>query len=256
MRRAALLLALFPLTSAQAVTVAPALSLETQARRADLIVRGSLGTPQTVTEGEISWRVYPLTLTETVAGDTTRLRTHANEPALYVWAEAADLPAWRTGQDAFFLLYTARLDSPMVGYNQGYYPVVGGSVTLPVGEKVAVPQPPAPQPPAPQVALATASAAAAEPVPANPSPDAPPVSAPSSGSTAVLGEVQGLPNAAVIPAPASTSAASPEPQTAPAAGAQQVTADEFRAIVLQARSAGFSRTTRTTPPVQAAGGQP
>ena len=142
---AAALLGLAPSAAAAPGVVVPTLTLEQQAARADLIVRGSLGAPQGASpqaaggvpgageETGVPWRVYPLSITETLAGDAGRLPQVGGRPALYVWAQAPDLPDWRTGQDAFFLLYTARLDSPLVGYNQGYYPVVG--------ERVAVPSP-------------------------------------------------------------------------------------------------------------------
>ncbi|MCY1702469.1 hypothetical protein [Deinococcus sp. SL84] len=237
--------------------VAPDLSLEQQARRADLIVRGSLGTPQTVTESSVTWRVYPLTLTETVAGDAGRLPRQAEQPALYVWSEAGDLPQWRTGQDAFFLLYTARLDSPLVGYNQGYYPVVDGKVELP-GQSAPAPQTPATPTPAtpvpanpllpepqrpvsgaipqhqasgvppeqPQPVQPGPGLTELAPPPADDAPDAPPVTGPVRDPEVL----PGLPSAAAPPV------------TAPAVTAsQQVTVDEFRALLLRARSAGQGR---------------
>ena len=240
--------------------VAPDLSLEQQARRAELIVRGSLGTPQTVTESSVTWRVYPLTLTETVAGDAGRLPRQAEQPALYVWSEAGDLPQWRTGQDAFFLLYTARMDSPLVGYNQGYYPVVDGKVKLP-GQSAPAPQAtptptspapatpvpgnpllPQPQRPVPGAALQNqASGAPPEqpqpvqpgpglteltPPPADDAPDAPPVTGP-------VRDPEVLPG---LPSAAAPSVAAP-----PVTASQQVTVDEFRALLLRARSAGQGR---------------
>ena len=47
----------------------------------------------------------------------------------------ADLPAFAAGQEAVALLYARRLDSPLVGFSQGWYPVVGGKVTAGDREK-------------------------------------------------------------------------------------------------------------------------
>ncbi|ADY26350.1 hypothetical protein Deipr_1199 [Deinococcus proteolyticus MRP] len=242
--------------------VAPDLSLEQQARRAELIVRGSLGTPQTVIESSVTWRVYPLTLTETVAGDAGRLPRQAEQPALYVWSEAGDLPQWRTGQDAFFLLYTARLDSPLVGYNQGYYPVVDGKVELPgqsapatqtpatpVPANPLLPQPQRPVPGAipqhqasgappeqPQLVQPGPGLTELAPPPADDAPDAPPVTGP-------VRDPEGLPGLPSAAAPVATApSVTAPPVTAPAVTAsQQVTVDEFRALLLRARSAGQGR---------------
>lgn len=231
----------------QAATVAPTLPLDTQARRAELIVRGSLGAPQTVTEGHVSWRVYPLTLSETVVGDAGRLTSLAGEPALYVWAEADDLPSWRTGQDAFFLLYATRMDSPLVGYNQGYYPVIDGSVTLPAGETASRPTTftsavPVQSPVASGGAIAATAPATVSvppanekqlPAPADPAPDAPPVSALDRDPTVLPGLPSAATEAGTQTAPAAAPA--PAPASTPAAASRQVTADEFRALLLRAR---------------------
>ncbi|GHG09086.1 hypothetical protein GCM10017783_22130 [Deinococcus piscis] len=244
MNRAAggLALALSLALGAAEAVVAPALSLEQQARRADLIIRGSLGTPQTVTEGTVTWRVYPLTLTETVAGDAGRLPRQAAGPALYVWSEAADLPQWRTGQDAFFLLYAARLDSPLVGYNQGYYPVVDGQVALtdrqpeggavtpapslsstatPASARPLLPQPQSPEPePEPEPSELPPAADVAPDAPLVPESDTEPATVP------------GLPSADTLaPAPDQSAQVS-----RPAAASSQVNVDEFRALLLRARS--------------------
>lgn len=196
--------------------VAPALPLETQARRAEVIVRGSLGAPQTVSENGVSWRVYPLKLTEAVAGDAARLPAAGGEPAPYVWAEATDLPNWRTGQDAFFLLYTARLDSPLVGYNQGYYAVVNGQVAL--NEPVTL---------APEVKDAAAPAPAAK-------------EAQATGSEQAKAPPEGAEPVGAAPSPAA------DTPSAPPQAVQQVTADQFRALLLRAR--------RVQSPQNAAGG--
>lgn len=116
------------LLSARATT-APTLTLTQQAKKADVIVRATVGTPKSVKEGEVTWMVYPLTVTETIAGDTASLPQSEGKPALYVLAGLEDGPTLRTGQEAFFLLYARRLDSPLVGFTQGLYPIENGRVT-------------------------------------------------------------------------------------------------------------------------------
>lgn len=111
-------------------SVAPTLTLGEQAQKADVVLRGSLGAPQSVTKGSVTWRAYPLTVTEVVSGSTNGMPQLDGGAALYIWPDADDLPNWRTGQDAFFLLYKKRLDSPLVGFNQGYYAVRDNAVTV------------------------------------------------------------------------------------------------------------------------------
>jgi len=110
-------------------TTAPTLTLTQQAKKADVIVRATLGLAKSVKEGDVTWMVYPLTVTETVAGDTASLPQTEGKPALYVLAGLEDGPVLRTGQEAFFLLYARRLDSPIVGFTQGVYPIENGRVT-------------------------------------------------------------------------------------------------------------------------------
>ncbi|BDP40737.1 hypothetical protein DAETH_07060 [Deinococcus aetherius] len=134
MRRALTLLAALALGAAPLgahATTAPTLTLTQQARKADVIVRATLGTPTNVTEGEAIWTVYPLTVTETVAGDPATLPQREGRPVLYVLQGLEDLPELRAGQEAFLLLYSRRMDNPVVGFAQGVYPVVNGRVTRP-----------------------------------------------------------------------------------------------------------------------------
>ncbi|PTA67496.1 hypothetical protein C8263_13005 [Deinococcus arcticus] len=111
-----------------AATTAPTLTLEQQAKKAEVIVRAKLGPAAEVRVGELIYSVYPLTVTETIAGDPARLPQHEGAPALFVLKDLADLPPLSAGQEVVALLYTARLDSPFVGFNQGLYAVSGGSV--------------------------------------------------------------------------------------------------------------------------------
>lgn len=127
MRPGILLAGLFAMTTAGATT-APPLTLAQQVKKAELIVRGTLGTAVAVKEGEVTYLAYPLTVAETIAGDAARLPQNEGKPALFFLQGLADLPDLKTGQEVFALLYTRKLDSPLVGFNQGLYPVTGGKV--------------------------------------------------------------------------------------------------------------------------------
>ncbi|GGL07191.1 hypothetical protein [Deinococcus radiotolerans] len=110
-------------------TTAPTLTLAQQAQRAEVIVRATLGTPAEVKDGEVTYLAYPLTVTETIAGDPTRLPQQEGTPALFVLKGVDGLPELRAGLEVVALLYAARLDSPVVGFNQGLYAVTGGKVS-------------------------------------------------------------------------------------------------------------------------------
>lgn len=168
--RGALLAGLLGLGAAQA-TAAPTLSLEQQARKAEVIVRATLGPPAEVRDGDVTYVAYPLTVTETIAGDPASLPRQAGAPALLFLKGLADLPDLRAGQDVIALLYSARLDSPLVGFNQGLYPVVNGSLVPGVTLAAAPATPSAPgTPPTPAVTPTAATSPAAttppSPIPA------------------------------------------------------------------------------------------
>ncbi|WP_034385113.1 hypothetical protein [Deinococcus sp. YIM 77859] len=132
MRRALTLLTALVLGGASPgaqATYVPLLTLTQQAKRADVIVRATLGPPTRVKEGEVTWLVYPLTVVETIAGDPASLPQLEGKPALYMLAGVEDLPELRAGQEAFWLLYSRRMDSPIVGFSQGVYPIENGRVT-------------------------------------------------------------------------------------------------------------------------------
>ncbi len=126
--KALIFLALLTLGTVQALTTLP-LSLSEQARRAQVIVRATVGQPTNEKEGDIPYMAYPLTVSETILGDLGSLPQLNSKPALYFLQGASDLPAVSQGQEAIFLLYTGKMDSPVVGYNQGFYPLSGGKVT-------------------------------------------------------------------------------------------------------------------------------
>lgn len=122
-------LALGAACPAAQATSAPPLTLMQQAKKAEVIVRATPGTPTRLKEGEVTWLVYPLTISETVAGDAASLPQLEGKPALYLLAGVEDLPELRPGQEAFLLLYSGRMDSPIVGFSQGVYPIENGRVT-------------------------------------------------------------------------------------------------------------------------------
>ncbi|GAA5511548.1 hypothetical protein Dcar01_00259 [Deinococcus carri] len=199
MRRALAILAALALSTAPLsahATTAPTLTLTQQAQKADVIVRAKIGTPSNVKEGEVTWLVYPLTVTETVAGDAASLPQQAGQPVLYVLPGLEGLPDLRAGQEAFLLLYSKRLDSPIVGFNQGLYPIENGKVVRPGGAATttaaaditttsAAPTGISPgtatTPPTPGTATATAT------TPASPVVTSPPLTAPASGPAAPAG---------------------------------------------------------------------
>lgn len=114
---------------AGATAVTP-LTLAQQAQKAEVIVRATLGTPTTDKEGDVTYTVYPLTVTETIAGDAASLPQHMGQPALFFLQGVQDLPALSGGQEVFALLYARKADSPLVGFNQGLYPVTNGAVSV------------------------------------------------------------------------------------------------------------------------------
>lgn len=119
------------LSSSLAATLGPQLSLPQQAKKAQVIVRAAIGSPQAVTEGEVIYSVYPLDIKETVAGELANLPTKDGKPALYILQGLQGMPSL-SGQEAFLLLYTGKMDSPIVGVSQGFYPLSGGKFTTPV----------------------------------------------------------------------------------------------------------------------------
>lgn len=200
--RGALLAGLLGLGAAQG-TVAPTLSLEQQARRAEVIVRATIGSPVDVRDGNVTYVAYPLTVTETIAGDPATLPRQEGAPALLFLKGVADLPEVRAGQDVIALLYSARMDSPLVGFNQGWYPVVNGSLV-------------------PGVALAAT---------------APTSAAPASVPPASAGAVP-VPTTAPIPAPGSASGGPPTTPPAGTPAAPLITDPaKLRAAILAAREA-------------------
>lgn len=133
MRRALTLLALglsLGLAPVSAASVVPPLTLEQQAKKAEVIARVKLGTPQVVKEGDLSYRAFPLTVTEVIAGDVANLPQAGGQPALFVLDGLQGLPTLTAGQEGVALMYTRKADSPFVGFWQGWYALEGGKVKL------------------------------------------------------------------------------------------------------------------------------
>lgn len=127
MRRA---LWLLPLLVTQFAQAAPApLALSEQAKKAQVIVRAIIGQGKPQAEGDVTYTVYPLDIKETVAGDPASLPQYEGKPALYVLQGLEAAPKLSAGQEALLLLYLGKLDSPLVGVNQGFYPVQGEKVS-------------------------------------------------------------------------------------------------------------------------------
>ncbi|MEF2279203.1 hypothetical protein V3W47_12915 [Deinococcus sp. YIM 134068] len=122
-------LALSALPPTAGATTVPPLTLTQQAKKAEIILRATPGTPSNVTENGVTWLAYPLTVTEAIVGDPATLPQREGKPVLYVLAGVEGLPELRAGQEAFFLLYRARMDNPIVGFTQGIYPIENGRVT-------------------------------------------------------------------------------------------------------------------------------
>lgn len=203
-------------------TTAPTLTLAQQARKADVIVRATLGTPTNVTEGEATWIVYPLTVTETVAGDPASLPQREGRPVLFLLSGLEELPDLRAGQEAFLLLYSRRMDNPIVGFAQGLYPIVNGRVTR-SGEAAGpgAGAPPAPGPATPSGTAATTPGAGTAPSTASGASAS--TTAPGSSTSTTTGTT-GPTSAAgnpppTSPGPATTTPGAPASTSAPGGGA-------------------------------------
>lgn len=214
MRRVAAALLALALQGALATT-APVLTLPEQARKAEVIVRARLGTAGTVTEGTVTYVVYPLTVTETIAGDAGSLPQQDGRPALYFLQGLGDLPTMAAGQEAVLLLYRSRLDSPLVGFNQGLYPIVNGQVTPPT-----LPGQPAGTPTAatitPEGRTASAGTTPGSTTPGNTAVGGTPVGSAATGSVATGTAAPGTTPAGTT-APGATTAGPAPAGTAPAA---------------------------------------
>lgn len=112
---------------AEAATVKP-LNLTQQAKKADVIVRATLGPREVVKLRSLVFDVYPLKIEETIAGTATTVPQHKGKPALFILKGTQDLPSFAPNQEAYILLYAKIFASPLVGFNQGYYPINDGKV--------------------------------------------------------------------------------------------------------------------------------
>lgn len=190
---------------------ATALTLTQQAKKAEVIVRGTLGTSTRVKEGDVTWVVYPITVTETVAGDVATLPQTEGKPALYLLDGLEGLPQLRAGQEGFFLLYSRRFESPFVGFDQGVYPIENGQVTRLPGSEAAGPGTTT----VPQGTVPTATAAPAAPAATVPTATTP--SAPLSNRPGAPGGAPPTPTTAPAPTTPTEGAPVPPPTSGTAA---------------------------------------
>lgn len=241
------------------------LSVAELSRKAQVIVRANVGAPLTIKQGEENWRVYPLDILETLAGDAQALpkikyqdKGQALErPALWIYADPQEAPKAPSGESVLFL-YSGLLDSPLVGYSQGAFTVNNSRVQgLPDGTPNVAAQVPSPAmptsvtangnpsntaainssaPPAPQTAPAVA-----------PEPSAPDSSSPSNTSSASLppsvpptsaASAANMVNGDLKPAapPAAASSATAQPAAPAPLPSGQLLLEDFRKLVLSART--------------------
>lgn len=214
------LAALMGLLTLAGATSAPRLTLDQQAVKADLIVRATVEAPSSVQESGQTWTVYPLTVLETLAGDAQSLPLSKNKPSVWVLGGLQDGPLL-TGGEMLLLLYKSRYDSPLVGFNQGFYTVQGAGnskvvLNLPEGTPGVTPVAPAPGSSAPQGTAAPAAVpvdAASVAAPATPAPAPPAQPTPAQPSPSPV-----TPSVSPAPAPATGApigAAAVTPPTAP-----------------------------------------
>ncbi len=131
------------LSGAVLATVVKPLPLAEQAAKANVIVQAKVAEVRDAQRDGVAWKVYRLTVSETVAGDAGSLPKLENDPALWILAGVDDAPTLKVGDEAVMLLYTGTFDSPIVGFNQGLYrlqdgKIVGGEPTDPAQFKRAL----------------------------------------------------------------------------------------------------------------------
>ena len=230
----AVLLGLLTLAGA---TSAPRLTLAQQAVKADVIVRATVQAPTSVQENGQTWTVYPLTVLETLAGDAQSLPKSQDSPSVWVLGGLQDGPLL-TGGETMLLLYKSRYDSPLVGFNQGFYPVQGtGSskvvLNLPDGT-------PGVTPVAPIANGSAAPAAASTTAPAVPAVAAPTDAVPAASTPAPTT----LPN---VSPPNAAQPASTTPSSAPSTPVQPSPAQPNPAVPVTP-PASSATAAPTTPP--------
>ncbi|WP_425147122.1 hypothetical protein [Deinococcus sp.] len=253
MKRPFLWLALLTLGGVQATSYST-LTLSEQAKKAEVIVQATIGTPTTAAEGSLNYTVYPLKVSATLAGDPAQLPQAGGVPALYILSGLDAAPAFQPGQEAVLLLYKGRLDSPLVGFNQGVYWIVNGQIVTgqllngPGQSGQLVAGNPNGAPPSSPPALG--SPAPSNPPPDNLPPGSPPLSSlPSSSLTAgtatapsspALANAQpsGPPPSAPEQPTQSTATQPPaaQPLTSPPPSGVPRTLDELKAAIVAARA--------------------
>lgn len=103
--------------------------LDNQAKKAEVIVRATIDSTTVTKDNDVNYLTYSLTVVESIFGDANSLPQNEGKPAIFILQGLQDAPRLSKGQEAIFLLYKAKLDSPFVGFNQGFYPINGGKVS-------------------------------------------------------------------------------------------------------------------------------
>ncbi len=119
-------IALLPFASA---VIAPPLTFTQQAKKASVIVRIKLGLPINTKDSEVNYQAYPITVKETLAGDANTLPKYEGKPALFILAGLADMPQFNTEQELIAMLYSSKMDNPIVGFDQGLYLLKDGKIS-------------------------------------------------------------------------------------------------------------------------------
>lgn len=99
------------------------LSLTQQAKKAEIILRLQIENPILSKEKTAHYLVYPIKIVETIVGKSSDLPQYKGKPALFFLNGLKDLPNLTQNQEVIALLYKDKLDSPIVGFNQGIYTI-------------------------------------------------------------------------------------------------------------------------------------
>lgn len=127
-------------------TTYPALTLEVQLERAEVIVQAVVQDVKLEERNKRPWTVYTLTTKKYWRGEgllpkSSNLASFAIFGNDKIRLEGA--PSFKVGEEWIFLLYTKNFDSPIVGFKQGAYKLDGTSVLDTNGKPVQLDAKPA-----------------------------------------------------------------------------------------------------------------
>ncbi|MBB6096769.1 hypothetical protein HNR42_000181 [Deinobacterium chartae] len=122
--------------TAHATTVLP-LSLQEQAKRAEIIVHARISAVSDETRGDLPWRVYVLDVKEIIAGDPKELPQVSGAPSFAILGgnlsgqnvTLEGAPVLSAESEYILMLYKTPYDNPIVGFNQGVYFIQNGRVS-------------------------------------------------------------------------------------------------------------------------------